>query len=103
MQAVTSTTTYLTLLESTTSLLLTTILQTQQTVSPSPLSSSSLLLSTTPPVRIEISLNKVMSMAMGQRLKKQFTKLNMQAGSGKEMGVESIATLFAEYLEGAVR
>ena len=43
---------------------------------------------------------------MGQRLKKQFTKLNMQAGSaggGKELGVESIARLFGEYLEGAVR
>ena len=94
------------MLESTTSLLLTTLLQTQQLISPSPLSSTSLSLPTTPPVRIEITLNKVLSMAMGQRLKKQFTKLNMQAGSaghGRELGVESIARLFGEYLEGAVR
>lgn len=40
-------------------------------------------------------------MPMCQRLKRQFTKLNMHTGN--EMGVEQIAVLFAEYLEGGAR
>lgn len=99
LQVVTSTTSYLTLLEQTTTILITTLLSTQAL---SPLSGpTNLLLPTTPPVRITVTLNKTISMPMCQRLKRQFTKLNQHARN--EMGVESIAQLFAQYLEDATR
>ncbi|KAL8293260.1 hypothetical protein RQP46_000954 [Phenoliferia psychrophenolica] len=99
LPVVTSTTSYLTLLEQTTTTLITTLLSTQAL---SPLSGpTSLLLPTTPPVRVTITLYKAVSMTMCQRLKRQFTRLNQHARN--EMGVESIAQLFATYLEDATR
>ena len=40
-------------------------------------------------------------MPMLQRLKRQYVKLNQQ--TGKELGQEQIARLFAEYLENGIR
>lgn len=93
-----STASYLTQLESTTSTLISTLLATQ---SLSPLSGATqLLLPTSPPVRITITVNKPVSMPLCQRLKRQFTKLNMHTAN--ELSVERIAQLFAEYLENGI-
>ncbi|GAA5823836.1 hypothetical protein JCM11251_003315 [Rhodosporidiobolus azoricus] len=101
--AQTSSTSYLTLLESTTSSLISTLLSRQ---SLSPLSGSTLLvLPSTPtsptPIRVEVSLFKPVTMPQLQRLKRQFTTLNVK--TGREFGAETIASMFAEYLQGQLR
>lgn len=97
-QIATSSTSYLTLLEQTTSLLITALLSHQ---SLSPLSAPTTLpLSTTPPCKVTIQLAKPVTLASCQRLKRQFTKMNMQMK--REFDPATVARLFAEYLEGAV-
>lgn len=95
----TSATSYLTLLESTTSLLITTLLARQAL---SPLNGTTSLVVPTQPesVRVELTLHRSVSMAMLQRLKRQFTKFQQQMGN--EMDTRAIATLFADYLEANV-
>lgn len=96
----TASTSYLTRLETVTSSLISTLLS-RQSLSPLsgtiPLTISSL----NPPIKVEINVNKNVSMPLLQRLKKQFTKLNQQAG--QELSQEQMANLFAEYLEGHIR
>ncbi|GAA5856616.1 hypothetical protein JCM8547_005893 [Rhodosporidiobolus lusitaniae] len=96
----TSSTSYLTQLEQTTSLLIQTLLAQQ---SLSPLSgSTTLVLPTSPqPTRVELTINKPVTMPQLQRLKRQFTQLN--ARTGKEFGVQAIASMFAEYVQGQLR
>lgn len=104
-QVKTSSPTYLTLLESLTSLIITSILQAQNSSS-APLSSTSLVIPTSPPLTIHLALPKMVTLPMLTRLKKQFTKLNMQAQNQTnalqqtgELGQDSLARLFADYLE----
>ncbi|KAM0753765.1 chromatin associated protein KTI12 [Meredithblackwellia eburnea MCA 4105] len=96
----TSSTSYLTLLEQTTSVVITTLLERQAL---SPLAGpTTLTIPTSPPTKVTINLqNKTLSMPVCQRMKRQFTKLNQH--TGREMGADSIATLFASYLEDSVR
>ncbi|KAK4050750.1 kti12, chromatin associated [Microbotryomycetes sp. JL221] len=49
-------------------------------------------------IKIELTINKNVSMPLLQRLKKQFTKLNQQ--TGKELNQQQMVMLFAEYLQG---
>lgn len=89
----------MTILELTTSSLITTLLESQAL---SPLSGPTLLvLPTNPPVRVTITLNKTVSMPACQRLKRQFTKLNQHGKA--ELSLQSIAELFARYLEDSIR
>jgi protein KTI12 len=96
----TSSTSYLTLLDSTSTLLIASLLSRQ---SLSPLSGpTTLVLPTSPaPTRVEVTINKPVSMPQLQRLKRQFTQLNARAG--KEFGQETIARMFADYVEGQLR
>ncbi|SCV71687.1 BQ2448_3275 [Microbotryum intermedium] len=96
----TSSTSYLTLLENTTTTLIQTLLSQQ---SLSPLSGPTwLVLPTSPkPITVEITIHRSVSMPQLQRLKRQFSKLNQQAGT--ELPVEKIAQLFADYLQDGLR
>ncbi|GAA6029020.1 hypothetical protein JCM8097_001555 [Rhodosporidiobolus ruineniae] len=97
---VTSSTSYLTLLESTTSLLIRTLLS-QQSLSPL-MGTTTLLLPTSPrETRVQLEVNKPVTMPQLQRLKRQFTTLNARAG--REFGQEAIASMFAEYVQGQLR
>ncbi|GAA5915621.1 hypothetical protein JCM6882_002363 [Rhodosporidiobolus microsporus] len=95
-----SSTSYLTRLESTTSLLISTLLSRQ---SLSPLSGPTLLvLAAQPsPIRVEVDIHKPVTMPQLQRLKRQFTTLNVK--TGREFGAETIASMFAEYVQGQLR
>jgi hypothetical protein len=100
LQVTNSSTSYLTLLDSTSALLIQSLLARQ---SLSPLSGpTTLVLPTSPkPTRVEVTINKPVSMPQLQRLKRQFTQLNARAG--KEFGQEAIASMFADYVEGQLR
>ena len=95
-----STTSYLTLLESVTASVIATLLA-QQALSP--LSGlTTLVLPASPPalpapIRLELTINRTVSMPMLQRIKRQYTKLNQRAGS--ELTSEQVARLFGQYLE----
>ncbi|GAA5974754.1 hypothetical protein JCM11641_007253 [Rhodosporidiobolus odoratus] len=95
-----SSTSYLTLLESTTSLLINTLLSQQ---SLSPLSGlTTLVLPTSPKaIRLQLEVNKPVTMPQLQRLKRQFTQLNARAGA--EFGQEAIAKMFGEYVQDQLR
>ncbi|KDE04321.1 hypothetical protein MVLG_05202 [Microbotryum lychnidis-dioicae p1A1 Lamole] len=96
----TSSTSYLTVLENTTTTLIQTLLSQQ---SLSPLSGpTKLVLPVSPkPITVEITLHRPVSMPQLQRFKRQFSKLNQQAG--KELPVEKIGQLFADYLQDGLR
>ncbi|KAM0790821.1 hypothetical protein ACM66B_004666 [Microbotryomycetes sp. NB124-2] len=93
-------TSYLTQLENVTSSLISALLA-RQALAPLSGATPLSLSGTNPPVKITMTVNKNVSMPLLQRLKKQFVKLNQQAG--KELSQQQMANLFAEYLEGHVR
>ncbi|BGP18659.1 hypothetical protein JCM10213_002903 [Rhodosporidiobolus nylandii] len=96
----TSSTSYLTILESTTSFLIQTLLS-QQSLSPLSGNTTLVLPASPKALRVELTINKPVTMPQLQRLKRQFTQLNARAG--REFSQEAIASMFAEYVEGQLR
>ncbi|SGY63520.1 BQ5605_C007g04804 [Microbotryum silenes-dioicae] len=96
----TSSTSYLTVLENTTTTLIQTLLS-QQSLSPLSGPTKLVLPVSLKPITVEITLHRPVSMPQLQRFKRQFSKLNQQAG--KELPVEKIGQLFADYLQDGLR